>query len=355
MRFYISRLMALLLLISTAIHMSAYTEPLFFNDKVDKAVIQAFIKDSIPVEIDLIYDNDSLPDQYYSYIETPVCEEGICYDLKVHLYWDLLGNFVNYKEVASDPFTKYEHELFTAEDHSKLRKILADKTSPLANYNPEDLVDKSKTLYSPLIDAVVGATYPALKSSVVPGAVYSTHTLWNIVNGTLADKIEAYTIAHSNEAVLFKMAHSSSKDLQLYALRNLETASTSYPKILIQLVKDGIDYVPYFAIAKITQEMWLDACLQKEFISLLATTGFEMQNEILNGLSVTQLSASNIAVLLDQYVSLEKSQYRKLTSILKNNIAHFSHKEIETLKKIATETNNTFAPFANELLKNKTE
>lgn len=347
---HITRFIRISVTVCVAIFLLAYAIPLDSDKKIDKGVIKTFIKDTIPVEIDLLYDTDSLPDLYYSYIETPVCEEGICYDLKVHLYWDLLGNFSDYEEVTSDPFTKYEHELFTAEDHHKLRQILADKTSPLANYKPEELVDKSKTLYSPLIDAVVGATYPALKNSVVPGAVYSTHTLWNIVNGSLSTEIKQYTIAHLDEAGITKMAFSKNHDLQMYALRNADKELEGYWDILLQLIVNGEKYVPYFAIAKVDQAMWSDVNFQKSLIEHIETADFELQNEIISGLVSVSIDSSSLSALIKQHPFLKENQYEKFSTVLKNNINGLDKSARQALQKIATDTNNTFAPFAKQLV-----
>lgn len=330
--------------------MLVYAQPLKSQTKVDRGVITVCIKDSIPVKIDLLYDKDSLPDKFYSYIETPVCEEGICYDLKVHFYWDLLGNFSDYAEVESDPFTKFDHEEFTAQDHLKLRKILADRTSPLSTYEPEDLVDKSMNVDLPFIDAVSGATYPALENTVVSGAVYSTYTLWNIANGALSDKIKAYTLTILDEQLLLKMASSENYNLQMHALRNISETSNSYSEVLLNLIKNGKKYVPYFAIARISHEMWLNAEIQAELIKFIGSANFEMQNEILNGLESSLIAPSNSNLLLQQYKYLKKSQYRKLVEILLKNKDSLDKSDLKKLKHIASDRDNAFAPFANGLL-----
>ncbi len=148
----------------------------------EKAFV-AMTKDSIKLEVDLLFNSKNQPIKYYSYVVTPVCEEGVCYNLVAEVYWDLLGNFMDYTEVPLEPLTKFDHIKFTGEDHDKMKEILRDKTSLLANYKAEDLVDHSIQIKSEVIDGVAGATYKSLSGAVVRGAVYSSHTLWQNVNG----------------------------------------------------------------------------------------------------------------------------------------------------------------------------
>ncbi|WP_155598610.1 hypothetical protein [Zobellia amurskyensis] len=343
------RLATVGLFLLIAVQFLAYSVPENFQERKGEPVFTAYIKDSIPVTVDLIYDTDSLPDRYYAYIESPVCEDGVCYDLKFHLYWDLLGNFIEYKEVASDPFTKFEHDLFTAEDHIKLQKILADKTSPLANYAPLDLIDKNNSVYSSVIDGMAGATYPALKDEVVQGAVYSTHTLWNIVNGTIASKIENHTTNVQNEELFVKMIRSNRYALQMYGMRHIAQDAEEYPNLLVSLIKNGQEYVPFFAIAKLTPHMWADTQIQSQLIGLLDSKNFEMQNEILNGLSSTKLVSGSVTRLLDKLSALKESQYKKLSSIISGSTSALTKEDIIHLKKVS-ESNIKFAPYARKLV-----
>ncbi|QDO95218.1 hypothetical protein FNB79_14965 [Formosa sediminum] len=334
-----------------AIQIYAFKRPLKTFNKVEKSVMVLYLKDSIPVNIDLIYNTNNVPEFYYAYVETPVCESGLCYDLKVNLYWNVLGDFAKYKEVESDPFTKLDHKLFSEEDHLKLIKILKDKTSPLANYEAKDLIDKTDTIFSLEVDAVTGATSPALKSSVVSGAVYSTHILWNIVNGKISDSILKYTEANLlTNNLIESMIYSDDYHLQMYGLRHVNTTLKKYTEYLLRLVEFGEHYVPYFAIDKFTAEMWNNFEIQKQMIDLLEDFNFEMQNETLNRLQHIKIASGNIITLLEQIKYLEKSQYSHLSEIIKYNASSLSKTDKAYLLKLSKDETNSFASFATNIL-----
>ncbi|PNW27652.1 hypothetical protein [Formosa algae] len=339
------------LFIIIAIQLYAFSLPIQSSGKVDKSVMVMYLKDSIPVNIDLLYSKDTVPEYYYAYVETPVCEEGLCYDLKVHLYWNVLGDFVKYEEVKSDPFTKFDHKLFSKEDHLKLIEILNDKTSPLANYEAKDLIDKTDTIFSLKVDAVTGATSPALKNSVVSGAVYSTHILWNIVNGKIADSIKMYTEANLiNSGLLETMIYSNDYHLQMYGLRHVDASNKNYPEYVLRLVEFGKSYVPYFAIDKITADMWNTLRIQEHMIASLEAFNFEMQNETLNRLENVKLISGNTTKLLNQLKFLNTSQYNQLTKIIKYNASSLSKSDKAYLLKLSKDESNSFASFATNIL-----
>lgn len=340
------------ILVITALHFLSYANPLDFQKKVKKNVISVYIKDSIPVHIDLIYDDASKPDKYYTYIETPVCEDEICYDLKVHLYWDLMGNFLAYEENKEDPFTKFDHEKFTAKDHKKMHSILADKSSVLGKYRVENLVSKKKTIYSSELDGLTGATNPAISDKIVPGAVYSAYTLWNIVNGPISDSIQAYTENLVDDDLLIKMMASDNYHLQMYGMRHLEESNPSFPKLLMRLVEKGQKYVPLFAIAKLPPSTWANPKQQGKLITMLETLNFEMENEVLNGLAKTKIAPSNIGLLISQINYLKETQYKKIFKLLKANTSSFKDSDQQTLMEISKNPKNKFAPYAKQLIKN---
>tara|TARA_R110000868_G_scaffold2277_11_gene17057 strand:+ start:648 stop:1802 length:1155 start_codon:yes stop_codon:yes gene_type:complete len=299
----------------------------------EKAFV-VYTKDSVQLEVDLIFNSSNEPIQYYSYIVTPVCEEGVCYNLLAEVYWDLLGNFLDYTEVPLDPFTKFDHIKFTADDHVKMKEILKDKTSLLANYKAEDLVDHSIQIKSDVIDGVAGATYKSLSGAVVRGAVYSSHTLWHIVNGEVADKIVAHTESLMNEELLVSMLNSDNYHLQFYALNKIAPEDEKFTPYLIGLISRGSSYVPYFAIEKIPDWAWSSVKYQSQIISLLKKVEFQMQNEILNRFIDRDLEGESLTVLASNLGSLDKSQIKKAFKILDRNndqLTSLSIKEILSL------------------------
>ena len=309
-----------------------------------------YTKDSVKLEVYLLFNANDRPVKYYSFVVTPVCEEGVCYNLVAEVYWDLLGNFLDYTEVPSDPLTKFDHIKFTREDQDKMKEIIRDKTSLLANYKAEDLVDHSIEIKSEVIDGVAGATYKSLSGAVVRGAVYSSHTLWHIVNGKLADKIVAHTEALMSEEVLVWMLDSDNYHQQFYALNKIDMGNEKYTPKLIGLIAEGDSYVPFFAIEKIPDWAWSSAKYQSKIIGLLKEVEFRMQNEILNRLNNKELDVNATTLLASTLGSLNKYQFKKAFIILYDNRGQLTPKSIEEIAKLKNSGNNELSKEAEQFL-----
>ncbi|MEX2565976.1 MAG: hypothetical protein WD431_08545, partial [Cyclobacteriaceae bacterium] len=128
----------------------------------DTTVIESTVNDSIPIEIQLQYDAGHQPKHYYAHVRTPVCKEGLCYLLVIDLYWDLLGNFSDYKAPEGRPLTKFDHEPFTQQDHEKMNEILSNKDSFLRFYALDNLVDTTEQKPSNEVDGTTGATHKSI-------------------------------------------------------------------------------------------------------------------------------------------------------------------------------------------------
>lgn len=94
------------------------------------------------------------------------------------MYWDLGGNYLKYELPSNKILTKIDHLPFSAFDYGLLHRVLLNKQSALANYT---LFDLNKPTKQEKVDGVTGATPPKLKGSFVPGALYTSYTLWHIV------------------------------------------------------------------------------------------------------------------------------------------------------------------------------
>ncbi|MEH6682021.1 MAG: hypothetical protein V7724_15850 [Sediminicola sp.] len=315
-----------------------------FQTEHGKKAFTAYIKDSVRVDVQLVYGKNNIPLKYFSHIWTPVCEEGTCYDLIVDVYWDLLGNFLSYKEDPENPFTKFDHIKFSPADHERMQKILADKTSLLANYGAGDLVDNDLQVVSDVLDGLTGATYEPLSGSVVPGAVYSSHTLWHIVNGNVADSIRSHTETLMNDSLLVSMLRSDNYNHQLYALRKVDLKNERYINEVFRLLNEGKSYVPFFAIDALPRTIWASDSYQVRAMGLLEKVGFRMQNEILNRLKGNPLDDKVLSRLILNINVLEPSQVEKAFTILDSNKGVLGN---DSLKKMATLLNSKKTAVAN--------
>ena len=124
-------------------------------------------RDTIPMEVEVFFDTDGLPDFYHCHVHTPVCSDGLCRSLILDVYWDLLGNFTRFEVPDYPPLTKWDHLEFSAEDYNKLAEILRDKNSILGTVKDVNtLFDPSTNKISETVDAVTGATRETIKNAL---------------------------------------------------------------------------------------------------------------------------------------------------------------------------------------------
>ncbi len=105
-----------------------------FHEPAPTASRTAFclmFRDSIPLDVELVFDTAGLPDFYFCHVNTPVCNDGLCRAMVLDVYWDLLGNFTHFEVPEFPPLTKWDHLEFTPEDYRKLAEILKDRESIL--------------------------------------------------------------------------------------------------------------------------------------------------------------------------------------------------------------------------------
>jgi len=157
--------------------------------------------------------------RYEANLNMPVCDDNLCANLIVKVYWDLAGNYSGFDTLAGKSLTKFDHRPFTAADYQKLDEILSDKNSILRVLAKDELTDKSVKLKSSTVDAVTGATPASVKEQVVEGAVYSVFTLWHFINGQIKDSIQHFTKSIFSDKLAKQMLLSSNYETQLFALR----------------------------------------------------------------------------------------------------------------------------------------
>jgi len=171
--------------------------------------------------IQICSNSSRIPFQYFSEINMPVCDDTLCANVELKIYWDLAGNYAGFDTIPGNPLTKFDHLKFDTADYQKMDKILKNRNSSLRILNMEDLVDKSVKVKSNVVDAVTGATPKTIKNAVVEGAVYSSFTLWHFVNGTIKNRLASFTQDIYSEPIARQLLQSDNHETQLFALRKL--------------------------------------------------------------------------------------------------------------------------------------
>lgn len=318
----------------------------------EKAFVE-YINDSIQVQVKLQYNEEGLPAHYYCHVNTPVCEQGLCRLMVLDVYWDVLGNFLKYELAPNESLTKFDHMEFTREDHEKLYGILSDKASVLRDYPVGDLIDSSTKRRSAVVDAVSAATRVEVKDAIVGGAVYSTYVLWHIVNGPIASRISEHTKPLFNGALLIKMFKSENFYYQYYALDHVpEREVTDYIPFLIHLVKNGISYIPYFAIEKIPVSAWR---MDQNQISLLEHFGaadFELQNAMLAKITDVDLCIEALDQLIAGLGKITDQQMMKALAVIERNQDRISQRSQPKIAELSNHPDDQVAAQSRIILKN---
>jgi hypothetical protein len=339
----------LLLVTGTLLVLMAFlpgTQPAARKEKA----FDAYTQDSVLLQVDLVFSASGRPDYYTSHVRTPVCKDSLCYLVVIDLDWDLLGNFRKYQVPSDKPLTKFDHDPFTEEDDRKLRSILANRTSLLRDYDMKSLVDEKEKRASSVVDATSGATSATIKDEVVGGALYTTHTLWHIVNGPIAERILQHTEGRFDESLLVQLLQSDQFQYQYYALTRIPAESTQrYLPHLIRLLASGDSYVPFFAIEKIPDAAWIAGTSQKELAGLLGRVPFEMQNELLNKLKRYPLKTGTLDELTRNLKVLTPPQTTRVLLLLKTNQAALSQEALVRLEPLLDSPVKEIASLTNQL------
>lgn len=154
-------------------------------------IIPGLLLDTLDNRIEINFDDQGMPTQYSCDVFTPVCLVGQCLPIRIILYWDLAGNYQKFQLPNGEILTKTEHAPFTPQDYQLLQSILRNPSSELKRYTMEELTGNSADHEK--VDGISGATITGLRGHYVPEALFSSHRLWHLANGTITEKLREYT------------------------------------------------------------------------------------------------------------------------------------------------------------------
>ncbi|WP_300600914.1 hypothetical protein [Niabella sp.] len=313
-----------------------------FSFRTDKGLL---------LNVQLLSDPEKMPALYAAQIITTVCSDSLCKPVNLRVYWNLLGHFVDYKTPENQPLTKFDHVVFTAADHKKLHVILADDRSMLKDYEAEDMIDRSVKVYSGKVDGVTGATSKSFQDVVVPGAVYTVHTLWHIVNGPVAARILEHTRKLLDDRLIRSMLTSGNVDYQRFILTELPDAQLkNFVPDIIGLIAGKDEWIPLLALEKIPGARWKDAAAQQLILHNFPGLRLEVQNTLLQKLKEQPLHTAALKILVHSLDKLDKHQVDKVFDLLATNIL-FIDEALEKDLSAQAGSNPLIAPRVDEILK----
>lgn len=243
-------------------------------------ILSGFIKiypqdrllDVVSEEVALLPGKDSIfiNPVYFSYSEdghfnyecilrTPVCNDTLCQIVQIKIFWDLIGDYIRFDTLPGYPLTKYDHLPFTPEDYNKLQATLKDGNSILGRKSEYELLDNNLQRYSEKIDALTGATDLQIKNAVVDGALYSTYTLYHLVNGYIKTELLNCTLKNYNSKIENQLLLSDNPKFNIFALKQLNDQEyiDRFPEI-IKLMEKGHPLVNFYIAKKLPPEVFAE-------------------------------------------------------------------------------------------------
>ena len=201
---------------------------------------------------------------YETILRTPVCNDTLCQVVQIKIYWDLIGDYISFDTLAGYPLTKNDHLPFSPDDYNKLQATLKDGNSILGRKSEGELLDNTRQRYSQKIDAVTGATDLQIKNAVVDGALYSTYTLWHLVNGDIRQVLSSCTIENYNSKMEEQLLFSDNTKSIIFALKQFEDKDyINRFQDIIRIMEKGYPLVNFYIAKNLPHEVFLSEENQK--------------------------------------------------------------------------------------------
>jgi hypothetical protein len=253
--------------------------------------------------------SNAVPYRFVGEIDMPVCDDTLCANVILKIYWDLAGNYTGFDTIPGKPLTKFDHKKFTTDDYIKLDRILKNRNSVLRRLRKEELVDKSVKVKAQTVDAVTGATPKTISEAVVEGAVYSSFTLWHFVNLAVKDSMMNFTQNIYSEQVARLLLLSENYETQLFALRKLTPNDYEFnSELLFHVIRNSVPLVRAFAISKVPLP-FVNTENNVKFAALFAKLDNYSRSIFLGRITSEERSAKSILpLLLAQYKGFDEKQ-----------------------------------------------
>ena len=295
-----------------------FTNSTFRPDKAAKIskVLINFI-DSIPDDtLSIYFSATNQPEAFSRNIYTAVCIDSLCRPVDITLYWEVTGKYIGYSLPPREELTKREHVPFSESEYTRLSEILADSSSQLGFYSPEEIHPAKQAIKK--TDGITGATLPDLSPWIVPEAAYTSYTIWHLTYGDTCDSIMAYTKKHllSDQLITSILQNNDPynqiKALQWISESNLNCSQFIEPALAIlhngnyQSARQALKFLKLSGIDK--------ERLQMEAIKLLDSEDFRIKNLAIEYIRESEILIQPVAQALMTH--LESENYYLVNVIL---------------------------------------
>lgn len=235
--------------------------------------------------------------------------------------------------------SKTKHVRFNEQEYDKIHKILGDRYSPLSRYAIEELVPAKSKLPN-RVDAITSATISAVLNDIVPGAVYTTWTLWHIVNGNTQSALAGHTAKNINNQLIKRLLKSDEISDVAWTFEHFPKKYTITPEIfeiLMEYIAGSDAFLCERALNAIEKENLTDE-IQIKLARTFFKVDYIQKRFIVQKLATVENLNISAAEILSEKIDKTNAV------LIKSIIALFSQYKIESVK-----VNQNIAP----LLKNK--
>ena len=255
-------------------------------------------QDSIPDDtLSLYFSDANIPIVFSRDIHTAVCLDTVCRLVNITLYWEITGKYLGYSLPDGEELTKKEHFPFILSDYNRLHEILADSSSQLGFYTPEEM-HPVKTAVTKT-DGITGATPPDISAWIVPAAAYTSYSLWHLTYGATRDSIIAFTKKNLlNNNLLTSQLESNDPYSQLMALRWITETNQEckqYTEPAVKILNNG-NFTTSVHALKFLRKCEPDKTkLQQKVVYLLDSEDFRIKNMAIGYLRESDSIAQPVA------------------------------------------------------------
>ncbi len=271
--------------------------------------------------LQLLCDASGTPLLYYADVTTPVCSQGVCQPVRIGLYWSLVGDYVGFGVPGSLPLVKYDDVRFEPSDYLRLHEILTDSQSvlgcrPLTGMvDPSTAATRSGAAQTPSLDAWSGATSKDYQDAVVPGALYTCHTLWHLVRGAARDKILTHLPTIATPKLYRQFLYSREPAYQLCAIEQWDEAElVRHHERVLRAVTQADSGTRRLMLAKLPAGIWREEAATRSIYAHFGAWDVDTRTVLLERLAEAHLAAGEL--LARQLESMKKEQLRQYLAFL---------------------------------------
>ncbi|SEM91347.1 hypothetical protein SAMN05216436_10939 [bacterium A37T11] len=225
-----------------------------------------------------VLDKDSLSIAYYRNIAQEVCYDKKCRLLRLNLYWNITGRYLGIELPTGEYLSKTDHVPFTQTEYKRLNEILSDPSSPLAGISYDALATPDSAVFDNL-DGITGATTKSMVRYIIPGAAYTTYTLWHLVYSQTQKQIQQITERTISSDQLIRIMSSPSPTDQQWALAHVHLVplSTFLREKVLKLINDDNYHLAILALNSFSNRQLKSDTVKQNLVNLFIKSGYSIR------------------------------------------------------------------------------